>query len=136
MKLRHLLNEASLPRGFFVAEKDFQITPGGGWRMSIKAGDILKASPTSLEIWNPMRGRWVHKSPPISGVDQLDISGFAGSDGMLRAFMGGTKKLSQAQVVQLTKNAKKEKIFKNTKEAMKFLKTLPPNTGIKITLGK
>lgn len=33
---------ANLPVGFFKVDEDFFLSPGGGWRVSFKEGDILE----------------------------------------------------------------------------------------------
>lgn len=128
------LNEATLPEGFFEVQKDFKLSPGGGWALSFKQGNLLRVSNDGLYSWIPISKTWKNRRPPISSHDKLDITKFSGSTGMYQMFIKNTKSVSKSRATSVMDTALPEKLFKDPKSAIRFLEGLSPRTKVKITL--
>jgi hypothetical protein len=128
------LNEANLPEGFFEVLNDFKLSPGGGWSMSFKKGNLLKVGVFGLLSWIPITKTWKNRRPPISSHDKLDINRFSGSDGMHQMFIKNTKSISKSKANSIMNSSLPEKLFKDPRSAIKFLEGLSPRTKVKITL--
>lgn len=71
--LRESVNPGGLDVGFFEVTNDFSISPGGGWRIRFKKGEYLRSNINGLQrLVGPNEFKDV--KPPISGVDNLDIT--------------------------------------------------------------
>lgn len=138
-----ILNEQSQwPIGFFQVVNAFEITPGGGWTVKFAKGDILRVEDATkdgypgiqkITKWDALKGDWVAKRPPISGMDVFPIDNFAGSQQWVAKFTQNTKKISKGQADSLAKSMAKETVL-SAREAVKMLGGLSPNTQVKITL--
>lgn len=138
-----MLNEGSQwPIGHFMVVNTFEITPGGGWSVSFKKGDILRVEDATkdgypgiqkITKWDALKNDWVPKRPPISGMDVFPIDSFSGSNSWVQKFTQNTKKLSQSQAETMAKSTAKETVL-SARDAIKMLGDLPPNAQVKITL--
>ncbi len=128
------LNEATLPEGYFEVLKDFKLSPGGGWAMSFKQGNLLRVNNDGLQSWIPISKKWKNRVPPISSAVKLDINQFSGSNGMYQMFIKNTKSVSKSKAASIMDTALPEKLFKDPKSAIRFLQGLSPRTKVKIIL--
>lgn len=128
---------ANLPVGFFKVDEDFFLSPGGGWRVSFKEGDILeyRADKTMLR-WRAGQDNWSRVAPPIQGRTNLDISQYGygyEQQKMLDAFLDGTTKITQAEALKLVQGGIANGIKELTvAEAQKYLTTLKPTDKVQI----
>ncbi len=140
---RKMLNEASQwPIGHFEVINSFKITPGGGWQVSFNKGDILRVEDAAKDgypgiqkivKWDALKGDWVAKRPPISGMEVFPIDKFSGSRGWVDMFTQNTKALSKGAAESMAKSMAKETVL-SVRDAMKMLGGLSPNAQVKITV--
>jgi len=143
MKLSNLLTEQTQwPIGYFQVVNAFDITPGGGWTVKFAKGDILRVEDATkdgypgiqkITKWDALKGDWVAKRPPISGMDVFPIDSFSGSNNWVAKFTQNTKKISKGQADSMAASMPKETIL-SARDAVKMLGGLSPNTQVKITL--
>jgi len=139
MKCKEILTESiSLPSGIFKVTSGFSLSPGGGWRMSFKEGDILKYSSVNKKLasYDPLHQKWINRAPPIQGRETMDINAYGripDREAMKNAFLDGTKKISEKELTKLTAGATKEKVM-TVREAKRFLEDLPAKQKVKITV--
>ena len=137
------LNEQSQwPVGYFEVVNAFEITPGGGWTVKFAKGDILRVEDATkdgypgiqkITKWDALKGDWVAKRPPISGMDVFPIDNFAGSQQWVAKFTQNTKAMSKGAAESKAKSMAKETVL-SARDAIKMLGGLSPNTQVKITL--
>jgi len=142
MKLINLINEQSdwqFPKGYFLCTKDFTIG-GGAWRATTRSGSIHRVNNHKgfWETYNAVDGRWVTRRPPISSHKDFDLSSWSAYDARswVMEFTKNMKTISKNQAEQMMAGMVKEKSFRNTTDAAKFLGTLDKRTAIKIILMK
>lgn len=99
---------AFIPKGFYMVEKRFSISPGGGWRISFNAGELIQAdgeggveSTAEDQIkqgateMNPFFFKT--RRPPISGTTKLDFTRYGRNpdqESMIASFEGGVRPIS------------------------------------------
>ena len=150
MKLRNLINEAvdpgNWPIGYFFVTEPFNISPGGGWSVTFRQGQILKIEQSRVDrslqtitYWDALKNEWVVKAPPISGYrdngGMFPISSFGGSQAWTRLFDQNTTPMSKAAAEASTKKMAAETTL-TAKEAIKMLSAMPGNQMVKITIIK
>jgi hypothetical protein len=150
MKLRNLINEAVDPKnwpiGFFEVRNTFQITPGGGWTVTFKQGQILQVAQSRVDrslqtitYWDALKGEWVVKAPPISGYKDdggmFPIDAFSGSQTWTAKFDQNTVPMSKGQAESKAKAMAAETVV-TSKEAIALLMKMPASQMVKITLVK
>ena len=150
MKLANLINEAvdpsNWPLGYFEVKDTFEISPGGGWGVSFKKGDILQVAVSKVDRslqtitrWNALKQDWEVKAPPISGYrdngGMFPISNFAGSRTWTAKFAQNTIPMSKGQAEAKAKSAAAETVV-TAREAIKMLGAMPPSQQVKITIVK
>ena len=103
------------PKGYFKVKKDFKITPGGGWQMSFKIGEIVfsdgkgtvestnnKRMLNALNEFNP----FIFKSrrPPIQGTNKLILTNYARNPeqrNMYNSFVENVESISGEQAYDI-----------------------------------
>ena len=103
------------PKGYFKVKKDFKITPGGGWKMSFKIGEIVfsdgkgtvestdnKRMLDALDEFNP----FIFKSrrPPIQGTNKLILTNYARNPeqrNMYNSFVENVESISGEQAYDI-----------------------------------
>ncbi len=148
MELAGLVNEAvdpsNWPLGYFEVKNTFEITPGGGWRVTFTKGDILQVAVSKIDRsiqtitrWNALKQDWEVKAPPISGYKDnggmFPISAFGGSQSWTVKFAQNTIPLSKGQADTKIKSAAAETVL-TAREAVNMLSKLPSNQKVKITI--
>lgn len=148
MELAGLVNEAvdpsNWPLGYFEVKNTFEITPGGGWRVTFTKGDILQVAVSKIDRsiqtitrWNALKQDWEVKAPPISGYKDnggmFPISAFGGSQSWTAKFAQNTIPLSKGQADTKIKSAAAETVL-TAREAVNMLSKLPSNQKVKITI--
>jgi hypothetical protein len=148
MELAGLVNEAvdpsNWPLGYFEVKNTFEITPGGGWRVTFTKGDILQVAVSKIDRsiqtitrWNALKQDWEVKAPPISGYKDnggmFPISAFGGSQSWTAKFAQNTIPLSKGKADTKIKSAAAETVL-TAREAVNMLSKLPSNQKVKITI--
>lgn len=136
MSLRNLLTENSMPTGFFVATDKIELSPGGGWRITIKKGSLLQYTKNNqLYSWDGLSGDWKLRKPPISGETQFNPMQYGGGMGMINAFVKNTKAISKSQAEKLKSTFAKETVVL-AKDVSKTIEKmgLKPRQKVKITI--
>ena len=148
MELAGLVNEAvdpsAWPLGYFEVKNTFEITPGGGWRVTFTKGDILQVAVSKVDRslqtitrWNALKQDWEVKAPPISGYKDnggmFPISSFGGSRAWTAKFAQNTTPMSKGQADTKIKSAAAETVL-TAREAVNMLSKLPSNQKVKITI--
>ena len=137
-----ILSEAQWPIGHFEVINTFEITPGGGWSVSFKKGDILRVEDATkdgypgiqkMQKWDALKGDWVKKAPPISGTEVFAIDSFSGSQNWVAKFTQNTKPMSQGQADSKARSMPKEVVL-SASEGARMLAKLPLRQQVKITL--
>jgi hypothetical protein len=131
--------EISLPVGYFLVTKSFELTPGGGWSVGFKKGWLLKYDSTKkLYVFNQKTNELISHTPPISGTENFDISRYGRNPErreMLDAFTGSTKQITPKEFKKLCNEKSAEgKKQMTVKEALVYLKTLDLKQTVTITL--
>jgi hypothetical protein len=128
---------ASLPVGFWLVIKDFQISPGGGWRMIFHKGDVLEyKTDKTLLRWRAGQDDFRTIAPPIQGETKTDLELWRyESNQMVAAFMDGTRPLRPSDAQKRVQDGIQSggKTMTAT-EAMKYLQTLQSNQKVTIKL--
>ena len=150
MKLANLINEAvdpdNWPLGYFEVKSDFEITPGGGWRVTFRQGQILQVAVSKVDRslqtitrYNALKGNWDVIAPPISGYKDdggmFPISSFAGSRAWTAKFAQNTTPMSKGAAESKAKSTAAETVV-TSKEAIALLMKMPASQMVKITLVK
>lgn len=148
MKLANLINEAvdpnNWPLGYFEVKNTFEITPGGGWRVTFTKGDILQVAVSKVDRslqtitrWNALKQDWEVKAPPISGYrdngGMFPIDAFGGSRTWTAKFAQNTIPMSKGKAEAKAKSAAAETVM-TAREAIKMLGTVSPSQQVKITI--
>jgi len=148
MELAGLVNEAvdpsNWPLGYFEVKNTFEITPGGGWRVTFTKGDILQVAVSKVDRslqtitrWNAFKQDWEVKAPPISGYrdngGMFPIDEFSGSRTWTAKFAQNTTPMSKGQADTKIKSAAAETVL-TAREAVNMLSKLPSNQKVKITI--
>ena len=150
MELAGLVNEAvdpsNWPLGYFEVKNTFEITPGGGWRVTFTKGDILQVAVSKVDRslqtitrWDALENEWVVKAPPIRGYKDnggmFPISSWslAGSRSWTAKFAQNTTPMSKGQADTKIKSAAAETVL-TAREAVNMLSKLPSNQKVKITI--
>ena len=137
-----LKEDATWPIGHFEVQNAFTITPGGGWTVSFKKGDIIRVEDASkdgypgiqkMQKWDALKGDWVKKAPPMSGMEVFPIDSFSGSRGWVDLFTKNTKAISQSEANSKAKSMPKEVVL-TAVEGARMLAKLPSRQQVKITL--
>lgn len=135
-----LTEGVDLPVGYFQVTDDFAIS-FGAWGVSFKKGSILRYDRDfTMWRWDPVKGDWARKSPPIQDTPQLQISKYGyeyDQKKQLDKFMQSTKKISEKVANGLTASASAEEIIM-VKDWDRFVKKsgLQPRDSVKIILQK
>lgn len=137
---KDFMNEAyasdKLPNGYYVVQSTTNISPGGGWNMTIRKGQLYKNVNEVMHRWSPLRGDWILWAPPIQGRTTMSFRSYDNGDRMLRDFMSNTKKISEAEAEEIKQNMVASQVFKDVKSAIIFLQKMPKNSKIKIEVVK
>lgn len=107
--------EDYIPKGYFLVEKDFKITPGGGWSIGFKRGTIIcsdgagtvEATNNTMilkqaESFNPFFFKKM--LPPISGERELKLTTYARNPeqrDMYNAFASSVKGISGKEALTM-----------------------------------
>ena len=149
-EVKKSLNEAvdpsAWPIGYFEVKNTFEITPGGGWRVTFRQGQILQVAVSKVDRslqtitrYNALKGQWDVVAPPISGYKDdggmFPIAAFSGSQSWTAKFAQNTMPMSKGQADSKANSMAKETTL-NAKEAVKMLSTMPGNQMVKITIIK
>ena len=130
------------PIGHFEVINTFAISPGGGWQVTFRKGDIIRVEDAAklgypgiqkIQKWDALKNDWVTKRPPISGMEVFPINKFAGSYNWVNLFTQNTKALSKGAAESKAKSMAKETVL-SARDAIKMLGGLSPNAQVKITL--
>ncbi len=148
MELAGLVNEAidpsNWPLGYFEVKNTFEITPGGGWRVTFTKGDILQVAVSKVDRslqtitrWNAFKQDWEVKAPPLSGYrdngGMFPIDAFSGSRTWTAKFAQNTTPMSKGQADTKIKSAAAETVL-TAREAVNMLSKLPSKQKVKITI--
>jgi hypothetical protein len=141
-----MVDPSNWPIGYFEVKNQFEITPGGGWRVTFTKGDILQVAQSKVDRslqtitrWNALKQDWEVKAPPISGYKDnggmFPIDAFSGSSTWTAKFAQNVTPLSKSQAEAKAKSAAAETVL-TAKEAVAMLGKLAPNQQVKITIVK
>ena len=144
--LSEAVDPGNWPIGYFEVKSTFNISPGGGWQVTFRQGQIVKIEQSKVDrslqtitYWDALKNEWVVKAPPISGYKdnggKFPIKRFAGSQDWTRMFDQNTTPLSKGAADSKVKSMAAETTL-SAKDAVKMLSTLAPNQMVKITIAK
>ena len=144
--LSEAVDPGNWPLGYFEVRSTFEISPGGGWRVTFRQGQILhitksKIDPSLQTItrWDALKNEWVVVAPPISGYKDnggmFPISKFSGSRNWTGTFALNTSPMAGSAALAKTKTMAAETTL-TAKDAIKMLQGLSPNQQVKITIVK
>ena len=136
INLAKFIKSSSNPKdGFYIAESEFTLDPGGSWGITIKKGSIIKYEKTHLYTYSPLKKDWINRRPPIYDVYNFDFNSYGGGNRLYQQFTLHTKSISKSEVDKLISNSSVEKTIK-VSEFDKFVKAanLKPNDKIQITI--
>jgi hypothetical protein len=98
-------SKITLPLGYFLTTRSFEISPGGGWALGFGKGWLLQyTKDKELLVFNPATSGLVRRFPPVGSTKKLDISKYGDSQDqkdILEVFTKSTKKLSTIEFKHL-----------------------------------
>ena len=132
------VNEASIPdlsEGYYLVNETFNISPGGGWRITFREGQVLKLEGDVLKRYNPLRKDWKIVSPPISGKEDFYLYGFRDGKAMYNKFKQNTAIITEKEANKIISEMVQEQVIK-VRDFDRFVRQngLRPNQEIKIIL--
>ena len=144
--VKEAVDPKNWPIGFFEVRNTFQITPGGGWMVTFRKGQILKIEQSKVDrslqtitYWDALKNEWVVKAPPISGYKDnggmFPISSFGGSQSWTAKFDQNTVPMSKGQADSKIKSMVATTEL-SARDAIKMLQGLQSSQMVKITIVK
>lgn len=144
--LSEAVDPGNWPIGYFEVKSTFNISPGGGWQVTFRQGQIIQVAQSKVDrslqtitYWDALKNEWVVKAPPISGYKDnggmFPISSFSGSRSWTATFAQNTTPLSKGAAESKAKSMAAETTL-TAKEALKMLSTMSPKQMVKITIVK
>lgn len=144
--LSEAVDPGNWPIGYFEVKSTFNISPGGGWEVTFRQGQIVKIEQSKVDrslqtitSWDALKNEWVVKAPPISGYKDnggmFPIKSFGGSRSWTQTFDQNTTPLSKGAAESKAKSMAAETTL-SARDAVKMLGTLKPNQMVKITIVK
>lgn len=128
MNVARSLIAAELPLGYFLVTKDFRIK-FGAWSMSFRKGSVIRSERGHLYSWDPKRGDWVERKPPISGRNSFSLSSYGREyeqAEQLRNFESSIKKISESEATRLTIDSEQRMTVK-----IKDIQKIVDNLGLR-----
>ena len=132
------------PIGHFEVINTFAISPGGGWQVTFRKGDIIRVEDAGkmgypgiqkIQKWDALKNDWIKKAPPISGMEVFPIDKFSGSYSWVDTFTKNTKAMSKGAAESKAKAQEASSIV-TAAEGIKMLQGLQSRQQVKITIVK
>ena len=144
--LKEAVDPKNWPIGFFEVKNTFDITPGGGWMVTFRKGQIIQVAVSKVDrslqtitYWDALKDEWVVKAPPISGYKDnggmFPISSFGGSQSWTAKFDQNTVPMSKGQADSKIKSMVATTEL-SARDAIKMLQGLQSSQMVKITIVK
>jgi len=126
--------------GYFEAIDNISLGLGA-WRITIKKGSIVRITDENfgkeqkMETWDALKGEWINRKPPISGVTHFNLAAYRQDDaqGLVDKFNRNSNKLSEKEA----NNKISSMVAKTTLTAskgIKMLQGLNPKQKVTITI--
>jgi hypothetical protein len=132
------VNEEKIPdlkEGYYVVNDTFKISPGGGWRIGFREGQVLQLVGDVLKKYNPLTKDWKIVAPPISGKEDFYLYNFSDGKAMYNKFNQNTTPITKKEADELISLMAQDVVIKvrDFERTVKKL-GLKPNQEIKITI--
>ena len=102
---------SQLPAGFYVADSDLRISPGGGWSVIFRKGVLIKSDGKLLYRWDAISEQWkrVNSYNSETPLADFDSWGYEGQQ-MLAKLRSGLRPVSASEADKLMRPETKELI--------------------------
>lgn len=113
-KINEELNPIKI--GYYVVKDSFNVSPGGGWRISFRKGEILKMEANNkLGRYVPIKQEWKNVAPPIQGTENFDLTRYGREytqREMFASFLNNTDFITKKEADDLINESSKEIVIK------------------------
>jgi len=102
---------SQLPSGFYTADSDVRISPGGGWSVTIRKGTLVKSDGQLLYRWDQISEQWKRINSYNSETPLANFAswGYEGQQ-MLANLRSGLRPVSSSEADKLMRPETKELI--------------------------